>query len=277
MPELPEVELVTRFLRSLVCGQRIVRAELVRARLAPHSTPEEFAGALSGTQIKLVARRGKHILFSLDNDRTLVTHLRMSGRFMLLNSDDENPRFTHAVFHFQDGVRLVFQDQRHFGFMRIARTTEIADLPEVKKLAPEPLSDEFSVEYLRASLRASNRAIKEFLIDQSRVCGLGNIYAAEALFLAQVHPSKRTSTLSRQRTALLHQAIREIITEAIDAGSTLNADPSDSDSAYYGGEYERYWRVYAREGLPCVECGAAIKRLKQAGRSTFYCPKCQKR
>jgi formamidopyrimidine-DNA glycosylase len=196
---------------------------------------------------------------------------------MLLDSEDDDPRFAHAVFHFLDGARLVFQDQRHFGFMRVARTTEVADLPEIKKLAPEPFSDEFSVEYLYSSLRSSNRAIKEFLIDQSRVCGLGNIYAAEALFLARSHPAKRTNTLSKRRTAILHHAIREILMEAIDAGSTLNVDPGDSDSAYYGGEHERYWRVYDREGLPCVECGTALKRLKQAGRSTFYCPKCQKR
>ena len=277
MPELPEVELVTRFLRTLVRSRRIIRAELLRERLAPHSTPAAFEAAFSGAKIDIVERRGKHILFGLDNDRTLVTHLRMSGRFMLLNDNDEDPRFAHAVFHFQDGARLVFQDQRHFGFMRIAQTSEIADLPEIKKLAPEPLSDEFSVKYLFDSLRASKRAIKEFLIDQSRVCGLGNIYAAEALYLARIQPAKRTNSLSRQRTTLLHQAIREVLNEAIDVGSTLNTDPADSGSAYYGGGYERYWRVYDREGLACLECGSTVKRLKQAGRSTFYCPKCQKR
>lgn len=277
MPELPEVELVTRFLRGIVCGRRIVNAELSRARLAPHSTPEDFRGAIAGTRINIVDRRGKHILFALDNERTLVTHLRMSGRFMLLKTDDKDPKFAHAVFYFDNGDRLVFQDQRHFGFMRVARTAEVPNLPEIRKLAPEPFSDAFSIEFLFASLRASSRTIKEFLIDQSRVCGLGNIYAAEALFRAGIHPAKRANTLSRPRTAPLHRAIREILTEAIDAGSTLHADPADSDSAYYGGEYERYWRVYDREGLDCMECNTPIKRLKQAGRSTFFCPKCQKR
>jgi formamidopyrimidine-DNA glycosylase len=277
MPELPEVELVTRFLRTLILGRKIVRAELFRERLAPHTTPATFETAFSGSTIDLVDRRGKHILFGLDNDRTLVTHLRMSGRFMLLNGDNEDPRFAHAVFHFQDGARLVFQDQRHFGFMRLATTADLAGLPEIRKLAPEPFSDEFSIGYLFSTLRASDRAIKDFLLDQSRVCGLGNIYAAEALFLAKLHPSKRTNTMTGPRTARLHEAIRAILTDAINAGSTLNTDPADSDTAYYGGEYERYWQVYGREGLACVDCGTTIKRSKQAGRSTFFCPKCQKR
>jgi len=196
---------------------------------------------------------------------------------MLLAPEAELPKFTHAIFHFDDGERLVFQDQRHFGFMRIVPTDQVDEAPEIKKLAPEPFSDNFSTAYLYSRLKTSNRSLKEFLIDQTRVCGLGNIYAAEALFLAGIHPSKRTNTLSRSRTSNLHEKILEILTEAVDAGSTLKTDPGDSDSAYYGGEYERYWRVYGRESEPCFKCGAAIRRLKQAGRSTFYCAKCQRR
>lgn len=277
MPELPEVELVTRFLRALVSGRTIVKADLLRPRLAPNSTPDDFARSMSKTRIDAIRRRGKYILVDLDNGKTLVTHLRMSGRFMLLGARDEDPRFGHAVFHFEDGQRLVFQDQRHFGFMRVAPSGEVGALPEIKGLAPEPFSDAFCVDYLHTSLRSSKRAIKEFLIDQSRVCGLGNIYSAEALFLARINPVKRTNSLSRPRTACLHEAICHILTEAIETGSTLRADPADSDSAYYGGEYERYWRVYDREGQPCTVCDARIRRLKQGGRSTYYCPSCQKR
>jgi formamidopyrimidine-DNA glycosylase len=277
MPELPEVELVTRFLERLVTGRRITRAELLRQGLAPDSTPDEFAESLSGPLICEVARRGKHILFHLDNGRTLITHLRMSGRFMLLSDDSEDPKFTHAVFYFDGGGRLAFQDQRHFGFMRVTATNEVGGAPEIRKLAPEPFTDEFSIEYLYRALRNSKRTLKEFLIDQTRVCGLGNIYAAEAMFLARIHPAKRTHTVSRPRSAALREKIIEVLQEAIDAGSTLNIDPADSDSAYYGGEYERYWRVYGREGEPCPVCRIPIRRLKQGGRSTFYCPGCQKR
>ena len=277
MPELPEVELVTRFLDKLVSGRKVAEAELLRQRLAPDSTPAEFDSALRKSKITFVHRRGKHILFDLDNGRTLITHLRMSGRFMLLTPEQANPKFTHAVFHFTDGDRLVFQDQRHFGFMRITPTKSVAEAPEIKKLAPEPFSDAFSTDYLYGSLKASNRSLKEFMIDQTRVCGLGNIYAAEALFLARLHPAQRSHTVSRARAATLHEKIRQILQEAIDAGSTLNIDPADSDSAYYGGEYERYWRVYDREKMPCVVCGRPIRRLKQGGRSTFYCPACQRK
>jgi len=277
MPELPEVELVCRFLNKLVTGRRIENAQLLRERLAPHSTPRSFSKNLIGSTITSVHRRGKHILFDLDNGRTLLTHLRMSGRFMLLPAEIDPPKFTHAVFELNGGERLVFQDQRHFGFMRVAATQEMSDLPEIKKLAPEPFSNEFSVGYLHDVLKRSNKSLKEFLLDQTRVCGLGNIYAAEALFLAGVHPATRSNTLSRPRTALLHENIRQILTEAIDAGSTLNIDPSNSDSAYYGGEYERYWRVYEREGQPCSKCGGLIRRWKQGGRSTYFCPACQKR
>jgi formamidopyrimidine-DNA glycosylase len=201
----------------------------------------------------------------------------MSGRFMLLPAEAELPRFAHAIFSLDNGELLIFQDQRHFGFMRIAKSSEIDDLPEIRKLAPEPFSDDFSTSYLYSSLRRSTRSLKEFLLDQSRVCGLGNIYASEALFLAGIHPAKRTNTLSYKRSEILHSRIRDILDEAIMAGSTLNVDPADSDSAYFGGEYERYWRVYDREGLPCVQCGGLVKRSKQAGRSTFFCPECQKR
>jgi formamidopyrimidine-DNA glycosylase len=277
MPELPEVELVTRFLDKLVRDRKIETATLLRQRLAPDSTPRQFAKALGGAKINFVHRRGKHILFDLSNGRTLVTHLRMSGRFMLLSAEADLPRFTHAIFELDQGQRLVFQDQRHFGFMRVARTRDLNELPEIKKLAPEPFSDEFSIDYLHASLKRGNRSLKEFLLDQSRVCGLGNIYAAEALFLSGIHPSKRSPALSRPRTALLHENIRHILQEAIDVGSTLIVDPSDSDSSYYGGEYERYWRVYDREGEPCPHCEMPIRRLKHGGRSTFFCPECQRR
>jgi formamidopyrimidine-DNA glycosylase len=201
----------------------------------------------------------------------------MSGRFMLLDDEADLPKFTHAVFNFKDGQRMVFQDQRHFGFMRVAKTSDVTSLPEISKLAPEPFSEEFSVDYLKGALKRTNRSLKEFLLDQSRVCGLGNIYAAEALFLSGIHPSKRTHTLSGPRTELLHSNIRAVLQEAIDAGSTRNIAPADSDSAYYGGEYERYWCVYDREGQPCPICSTPIRRLKHRGRSSFFCHKCQKR
>lgn len=277
MPELPEVELVARSLDKLIRGRRVVEAELLRPRLAPNSDPNAFGSALAETAINFVHRRGKHILFDLDNDRTLITHLRMSGRFMVVPDITENPKFTHAVFHFEDGDRLIFQDQRHFGMMKIVETANLAETKELSRLAPEPFSDDFHPAYLLSALKRSNRTLKEFLIDQTKVCGLGNIYASEVLFLAGIHPAKRTHRMTRPKSAILFEKIRLVLQQAIDAGSTLNVDPENIDGSYDGGGFESRWNVYDRENDPCLVCASAILRLKQAGRSTYFCPKCQRR
>lgn len=276
MPELPEVELVTKSLNQLVKGRKISIAELLRERLAPATSPKEFAKTLKGSTINFVHRRGKHILFDLDNAKTIIVHLRMSGRFMLLPFERENPKFTHAVFYFEDETRLIFTDQRHFGFMNLVETPNLNEAKEIKKLAPEPFSKEFSKEYFRNTLRASSRNLKEFLLDQTKVCGLGNIYAAEAMFLARVSPQISANEVSTVKANRLHKFIREVLQESIKNGSTLNVNPENIDGSYYGGGYEDHWRVYDREGEPCPNCNTKIKRVKQGGRSSFFCPKCQK-
>ena len=277
MPELPEVELVARSLDQLLRGRVIVRAELLRQRLSPDLTPEQFSNLLKNARINFVHRRGKHVLFDLGNELTLITHLRMSGRFMLLPADRPDPKFTHAVFYFKDDSRLVFQDQRHFGLMKIVPTAELSRTREIAKLAPEPLSESFTTDYLYHTLKLSRRTVKELLLDQARVCGLGNIYAAEALFRSKIHPAKIASRLSRQRSQNLHDSIRETLSEAIAAGSTLNVNPENIDGSYTGGNFESCWLVYGREGAPCLHCEGVILRLKQGGRSSFYCPGCQRK
>jgi len=277
MPELPEVELVARSLHRLLAGRHITQAHLMRERLAPDTTPRRFAESVSSSRLTRVHRRGKYILFDLDNGRTLITHLRMSGRFMLLGPDRQDPKFTHAAFFLDDDRRLIFQDQRHFGMMKIVATNELDSASELSKLAPEPFSDHFTPEYLHATLRRSKRSIKEFLLDQTKVCGLGNIYAAETLFMAGIHPATRTHRLTKARTKLLFTRIREVLAEAIDAGSTLNVDPENIDASYYGGGYESHWRVYERERTPCSACGSTISRIRQGGRSSYFCSRCQRR
>lgn len=277
MPELPEVELVTRALEVLVKGRTIEAAELLRARLAPGSSTEEFAEKLRAARINFVHRRGKHILFDLDNGRTLITHLRMSGRFMLLPLEREFPKFTHAVFYLDDESRLVFQDQRHFGFMKIVETPDLYESKELKKLAPEPFSDDFSPAYFRSTLKTSKKSLKEFLLDQTKVTGVGNIYASEAMFRAGISPKIAANKLSGPQADRLLEQVREVLDESISHGSTLNIDPENIEGSYYGGGYESKWYVYDREKEPCPNCKTAIIRLKQAGRSTFCCPKCQKK
>ena len=277
MPELPEVEIVTSSLNKLISDRKILFAELFREKLAHRETPSSFAKKLKNTRVKIVRRRGKHILFELDNDLTLITHLRMSGRFQLFSFEREDPKFTHAAFYLENEERLVFSDQRHFGFMQIVKTADLEITKELKNLAPEPFSDEFSIDYLRNTLKTSSRRVKEFILDQTKVCGLGNIYAAEALFLSRIHPMTPANKVSSVKAKRLHKFIKEVMAESIAHGSTLNIDPENLERNYYGGGYEDHWCVYDRENEPCINCENKIKRLKQGGRSSYYCPKCQRK
>jgi formamidopyrimidine-DNA glycosylase len=277
MPELPEVELVARALDRLVRGRRFLVAELLRPRLAPANEPEEFARDLRGARVSAVGRRGKHVLVRFDNGRALVVHLRMTGRFLLLPEGRELPRHTHALFHLDDGRRLAFTDQRHFGLMKLVGADELFETKELRSLAPEPFSEEFTPAYLGAALARSRRTLKAILLDQTKVTGLGNIYAAEALFVARANPFAVAADFSRRRLPRLHAAILEVLRESIAHGSTMNVDPENIDGSYYGGAYEGRWRVYDREGEPCPACRAPIRRFAHAGRSTYFCPRCQKR
>ena len=277
MPELPEVEHVTRSLNTLVKGRMIISAQLLRERLAPDTTPIMFAQKVGSSVINFIHRRGKHILFDLDNGRTLIVHLRMSGRFSLLSEDTANPKFTHAVFQFVDDTRLVFDDQRHFGLMKVVETQFLHEANELAKLAPEPFSDDFSISYLRSSLSSSRRTIKEFLLDQTKVCGLGNIYASEAMFAAGVDPRTPAYKVTAAKAARLHDSIRGVLSEAIEHSLRTNVDPQDLEGGYFDGAEDRGWLVYDREKQPCVNCKSPIVRLKQGGRSSYFCRRCQRR
>jgi formamidopyrimidine-DNA glycosylase len=277
MPELPEVELIARSLNSLVAGRTIVSALLLRERLAPSTPPEVFASQLSSVKINFVHRRGKHILFDLSRGQTLMVHLRMSGRFSRLQSEDLDPKFTHAVFYLDGGERLVFDDQRHFGFMRISSTDGLWTTKELVKLAPEPFSNEFSPDYLFAACRAYRRSLKELLLDQARVCGLGNIYACEAMFLAGTDPRKPARRLPKAKVTELHRSIIDVLAAAISHAESRTVDPSNLQGSYFSGLDEASWYVYDRENDACTKCGHMIARIRQSGRSTYFCGKCQKR
>ncbi|MGB2912624.1 MAG: bifunctional DNA-formamidopyrimidine glycosylase/DNA-(apurinic or apyrimidinic site) lyase [Pyrinomonadaceae bacterium] len=276
MPELPEVETISKALDKLVRGRTISTASLLRQRLAPDISPASFAKNLRESTINFVHRRGKHILFDLRGGKTLIVHLRMSGRFSLLQAETEDPKFTHAVFHFGTDERLVFDDQRHFGLMKVVKTPQLHEAKELQKLAPEPFLDEFSVEYLRSILKTSKRSLKEFLLDQTKVCGLGNIYAAEAMFAAGVHPAIPANKVAAKKVPLLYAAIRDVLRIAIAHAEGLEVNPEDLEGGYFSAGGTE-WMVYDREKEPCRNCNAPIVRLKQGGRSTYFCQKCQRK
>jgi len=277
MPELPEVELVARSLDRLVGGRRIVAAKLLQPSIAPETTTAAFARRLRGRRIERVGRRGKIIIFELERGPLLLAHLRMTGRFLLLPTEASLPKHTHALLYLDDERRLVFSDQRRFGRMRLVHADELSHLKQLRALAPEPFSAEFTPAYLRAVFARTRRSLKETLLDQTKVLGLGNIYAVEAMFRAGVHPQIAAARLSTRRLSRLHQAILDVLGEAIAHGSTMNVDPEDIEGSYYDGGFNGRWCVYDRAGEPCVNCGAGVRRIVQAKRSTYFCPRCQRR
>jgi formamidopyrimidine-DNA glycosylase len=275
MPELPEVEHVVRSLRA-VTGRTIVAAQLRLARTAPDISSRSFSRRLKNARIEGVNRRGKYILIELDRDRVLLVHLRMTGKFVRISAEQKLPPYAHAVFYLDDDSILAFCDMRQFGRMSIHKRADVHTSAQLSILAPEPLSDSFTVDQLQVILKRSRRGVKQLLLDQTKVLGLGNIYASEALFLARINPLAIPARLSKGRVLRLHEAIQQILTEAIAEGSTLRIDLTDDASSYIGSS-ERFWRVYEREAEPCVRCGTRIRRVVQGGRSTYFCPKCQRR
>jgi formamidopyrimidine-DNA glycosylase len=262
-------------LRALIGGRTVVKAQLLKARLAPENSPRQFAMWLKGARVEALARRGKHILAHLSNGRTLIVHLRMTGRFLHVDGDAARTPHTRAVFWLDDGKKLLFDDQRQFGVMIVARTEELDRVKVLAKLAPEPFSEEFSPAYLRGMLKRSKQQIKLALLDQTKVVGLGNIYAAEALHRAKINPRLAAHRLSKPRVDLLHREIVAVLNEAIGNDGRFEAEAGDLDNSY--GRYEAVARVYEREGQPCLTCSAPIRRFTQGARSTYYCPRCQKR
>src|SRR5882672_12188515 len=245
MPELPEVEHVVRALRPVIIGRRILATEINVPKLIAPTTPASFKRKLKGSRISGVSRRGKYILIEISPDEILpdgrasdafsrresqkparqqglllVTRLRMTGKFISLGADDELPKHARAIFYLDNDRRLVFCDQRKFGVMKLVARTRLAKTQGISELAPEPFGDDFSFAYLKETLARSRRTLKTLLLDQTRVLGLGNIYAAEALFRARVNPFKVAATLSAPRVARLHQAILEVLRDAIADSST---------------------------------------------------------
>lgn len=276
MPELPEVETVARHLQRILPNRTIEQAIVTRATLLEESTPEAFCARLQGVTFTEIGRRGKHLLLHLSSNDTLITHLRMTGRFLYLDRDATPLKHTHARFFLDNGKQLAFDDQRHFGRMHLVKSSEVADTREIRDLAPEPLGPEFTLAYLKQTLAKSSRDMKELLLDQTKVLGLGNIYAVEALFAARIHPETPANLVPASKIKDLYEAIRAILEAAIEAGSTIQTDPEVIDGSYFGNSFEEALVVYDHEGEPCIRCDSPISRIRQGQRSTYFCPKCQK-
>jgi formamidopyrimidine-DNA glycosylase len=282
MPELPEVEVLARHLRPLLRGKTIRSISLRRVKVLSPTSPREFRRALLGAKFTGLSRRGKYLLFQLagrttGKQVTLLGHLGMTGR-MFLARKRERPPVHAAVVLDLGGENFIYEDTRYFGRLTL-------DVSAVKKLGPEPLGGDFQPATFARALKRSRQAIKVKLLDQTVVAGVGNIYASEALFRAQLSPKRAANRLNPEQIKRLWRAIREVLAGAIRGGSTvpLNFGGGKSDGLFYFGRspetpdfYEERLRVYGREGRPCLKCGHPIRRLTQAARSTYYCPQCQR-
>jgi len=291
MPELPEVETVRGGLAPVLEGHRLTRVEARRPDLR-FPLPENFVQQLTGATITRLRRRAKYLLATLDREDTLVMHLGMSGRFEIARPDaaeggatspggfhyapDPDPKHAHIVFETETGARVTYYDPRRFGYMALINTATLDLHPWFAGLGPEPLSDEFDAQRLRAAFKDRKQGPKTLLLDQRVVAGLGNIYVCEALNRARISPFKPAGGVSKPRLEKLVSDIRAVLTEAIAAGGSTLRDYAQADGAL--GYFQHRFRVYDREGRPCANegCAGVIGRRLQGGRSTFYCPVCQK-
>ena len=263
MPELPEVEAVCRKLRRDATGARIISARLL------HRPNRRLERRVAGRTIRAVERRGKNILLHLDEDLAIRVHLRMTGNLYVIADLRSRPPSTRAWFTLDGGRGLILDDPRALGMIEIHTVAELEAL--MNELGPEPLSAEFSPEAFLSAARRSARPAKLFLLDQNRIAGLGNIYAAEALHRARVDPAKPLNRLTRRKLERLHQAIVEVLSHAVQSACIAYTGPGQFEAS------ETFpLAVYGREGQACPVCARRVRRYVQGGRSTYYCPGCQR-
>jgi formamidopyrimidine-DNA glycosylase len=275
MPELPEVETVARGLAVRLEGRRIAKAETRRGDLR-WPFPKGFAQRLTGRRVDKVRRRAKYIVAELDDGNALLAHLGMSGRMLLSKGRPaELEPHDHVILETDDGWCLRFNDARRFGMMDLVPLAKLEEHKLLRAVGPEPLGNAFSGPVLAAALKGKKTSIKAAILDQAVVAGVGNIYASEALFRARISPKRLAYTVQGERAEKLAAGIKSVLKDAIAAGGSSLRDYVQADGEL--GYFQHQWRVYDKEGQPCPEgCGGTIRRIVQGGRSTFYCPKCQR-
>ncbi|MBD3108346.1 DNA-formamidopyrimidine glycosylase [Bacillus sp. AGMB 02131] len=274
MPELPEVETIRKTLEHLTIGKQIEDVTVYWPKIIKKPFEhEQFIDALKGQTIESVGRRGKFLIFYL-TDLALVSHLRMEGKYGVFPIDEEIDKHTHVLFTFTDGTQLRYKDVRKFGTMHLfLKGEELSSLP-LSQLGPEPLSDEFTTEYMIQKLGKTSRNIKAVLLDQTIVVGVGNIYVDESLFRAKIHPQRMASSLTNEEIERIVAEVKATLAEAIEQGGSTIRTYINSQGQI--GMFQQQLLVYGRNGEPCKECGNEIEKLKVAGRGTHICPSCQK-
>ncbi|WP_445489523.1 DNA-formamidopyrimidine glycosylase [Niallia sp. 03133] len=275
MPELPEVETVRRTLKGLTLHKVIkeVVVNWVKMIKKPENA-EEFSDALVGQEIKDVQRRGKFLLI-VTTDFTIVSHLRMEGRYGLFSAEEPVDKHTHVIFYFEDGTELRYKDVRKFGTMHLFKKGEEQYALPLSQLGPEPFDSSFTIQNFKEGLAKTARSVKTALLDQKIVVGLGNIYVDEALFRSRIHPERPANTLKEKEIECLYQEIIATLSEAVEKGGSTIRSYVNSQGQI--GMFQLELFVYGRKGEACKNCGATLERIIVGGRGTVFCPDCQKR
>jgi len=288
MPELPEVETIRRQLNSFLVGKKIKAVEIFLPKIIKAPQPE-FEEAVIGSKIKNVRRRAKILILELSSGHSILIHLKLTGQLIFQESarprqaegeaggikNRESWKYTHLIFNFFNGSRLLFNDLRQFGYVKLVKTEKLTEFLAKENFGPEPLAKSFTFKVFQDILSCKPRArVKQFLMDQKNLAGIGNIYSDEILFFAGVHPLRRVGTLKEKEIKKIFEGLKKILQKAIRHRGT-SAD-TYFDAFGQEGKFLKELKVYGREGKNCVKCEGKIKRIKIGGRSAHFCPRCQK-
>jgi len=277
MPELPEVETIKNQLNKKIKGKKIIGIKIFLPKIIK-APLKNFRRAVLNSKISKIERRAKLIIISLSNSYSLLIHLKMTGQLIYKNAkikNNESQKYTHLIFYFKNRGQLIYNDLRQFGYIKLIKTAQAIKLLE-KEYGPEPLDKKFLLDIFKKLLarKPGKKKIKQFLMDQKNIAGIGNIYADEILFFAGIMPTRKISTLSADENKKIYKNIKKILANAIKfRGSSVN-DYLDSQGR--AGEYHLRLKVYSRNSQPCKKCKTKIQKIKINGRGTHFCPKCQK-
>ena len=273
MPEGPEVETVRRGLTRLVVGRKVLGTEVRWEKTISGMAPEEFDAELVGRTIEKVDRRGKYLLFRFSGGLTMVSHLRMEGAYYTVPAGTEPGKHDLVTFHLDEGIDLFYRDTRKFGRMNLVPDADALQVAGLAKIGPEPTEKDLSLAYMVSEFGKSRMHVKPFLLDQSHIAGLGNIYVDETLWQSQIHPLTAANKLTEDELARLRENIIHELTRATEHhGTTVQSFTTSFGQA---GEFQNELQVYGRVGEPCLRCGHPLEKMKVAQRGTTYCPVCQ--
>ncbi|EHO50941.1 DNA-formamidopyrimidine glycosylase [Lentilactobacillus kisonensis] len=272
MPELPEVETVRRGLTELVVGSKIKAVDVLYEKIG-NLPKADFEQALRNKIIERIDRRGKYLLIRISGGLTIVSHLRMEGKYDVEPDGVPIGKHTHVIFYLTDGRELRYNDSRKFGRMNLVDTGQEMTVAGLKTIGPEPTDHDLTIDYMKTIFAKSKKMVKPFLLDQSKIAGLGNIYADEVLWLSKIHPEQPVNLITADEIERLrHNIITEIQKAIAGHGTTVH---SYSNAYGEAGEFQNHLNVYGRKGEPCLRCGTPIVKIKLAQRGTHFCPHCQ--